>query len=186
MSAASAGRFSGLFSSSTLFLGIFGIRLLEGAEWRKAASGSTGLGVLENLGLGSRFLDVSSLFFASASSFLGLGFFLSLEELPLREELPLLELVLSPLDLLLSLLLELLLSLVLSLLSDLDFLFGDLSLCLESLLLLLLLSEFLPLLLLLLESDLEVVLFSESCFLRRLGSLLSLLESTDEEVVVAS
>ena len=156
----SACRFSGRLSSSALFLGILGIRLLAAPLVRSlspaAGAAGTGLGSRENWGLGWRSsfplgsLDSAASDLASGtvcssclfprctrgSFFLGLGFFLDLS-LALREELPFRELLLSRLDLSLSWL-ELFLSLL------------DLS----PLLLLLLFFSALSWLELLLESDL--------------------------------
>ena len=132
----SACRFSGRLSSSALFLGILGIRLLAAPLVRSlspaagAAAAGTGLGSRENWGLGWRSSFPLDSFDSAASDlasgtvcssclfprctrgsfFLGLGFFLDLS-LALREELPFRELLLSRLDLSLSWL-ELFLSLL--------------------------------------------------------------------------
>lgn len=132
----SACRFSGRLSSSALFLGILGIRLLAAPLVRSlspaagAAAAGTGLGSRENWGLGWRSSFPLGSFDSAASDlasgtvcssclfprctrgsfFLGLGFFLDLS-LALREELPFRELLLSRLDLSLSWL-ELFLSLL--------------------------------------------------------------------------
>ena len=133
--------FSSLFSSSPFrSLGI----LLDGGGGRgEIRPSTTGVGDLENLGLGSRF-------FSFFSSFLGLDFFLSSDFEDLLELLVLLWLL--PL-----------------LFSDLaDFLLGLRSLCRDSDLLVLLVSD-----LELESSDGTDSCFSDSGFLLFLGSLLS-------------